>query len=279
MNLLEILKIRGFDISAKTKMLRHQDKRFDVEMLFRKGLIEAYQSVQSKDVLNCDYIISFIGRGGSKGCFAGIWKITKRLEKPAKQYTDGFPYPELFEEDGDFHYQFERVIEYDDLIGRLVIEWGVATRAWHQWLSEKVILEILPRGQVEPFPGYLDFVLSFDELKQMISHPEANRIWHQMLSGVAGIYLITDNVSGQLYVGSAYGKEGILGRWKTYATTGHGGNLALKALLSDDVTRKEHFTFTVLQTLPRTLTQKEVIAKEQLYKQKLGSRAHGLNLN
>lgn len=86
-------------------------------------------------------------------------------------------------------------------------------------------------------------------------------------------------MTGQLYVGSAYGKDGILGRWKTYVATGHGGNAALKALLTNNAERKDVFSFTVLRTLPRTLTQKEVIEKEQLYKKKLGSRVHGLNLN
>ena len=279
MNLIDILKMRGFDITAKTKIMRHQDKRFDLEMLFRKNRIDAYQSIQSQDVLNCEYAIAFIGRDGTKGCFAGIWKVVKRLDAPAPQYTKDFPYPHIFDEHGDIHYLFERVPGFDDLIGRLVIEWGAATRAWHQWLSGKEVIEILPEGQGRPFAGFLDFVLSFDELDQIICYPEANRVWHQMLSSVAGVYLITDNMTGQLYVGSAYGKDGVLGRWKSYVATGHGGNKALKAVLAENVDRKEAFSFTILRTLPRTLTQKEVIAKEQLYKQKLGSRAHGLNLN
>ena len=45
MDLFDILKMRGFDMQAKTKVLRHQDRRFDIEKLFRDGLIEAYQSV------------------------------------------------------------------------------------------------------------------------------------------------------------------------------------------------------------------------------------------
>ena len=54
MDLLDILKMRGFDMQAKTKVLRHQDRRFDIEKLFRDGLIEAYQSVQTQKLLSCE---------------------------------------------------------------------------------------------------------------------------------------------------------------------------------------------------------------------------------
>ena len=233
MDLLDILKMRGFDMQAKTKLLRHQDPRFDIEKLYRDGLIEAYQSVQTQDLLSCDYVIAFVGRESTKACFVGIWRVIKKLDHPHPPYLKAFPHPELFEGDGLSYYQLEQVPGYSDLVGRLIIEWGSATRAWHQWLREKPIIEILPEGRIKPFPGYLDFVLSFDELKDMIAHSGSNRIWHQMLASVAGIYLITDNQTGQHYVGSAYGKEGILGRWKVYVQNGHGGNAELKALLDE----------------------------------------------
>jgi hypothetical protein len=41
---------------------------------------------------------------------------------------------------------------------------------------------------------------------------------------VQGIYLITDSSNGKQYVGKADGTERILGRWKNYASDGHGGN-------------------------------------------------------
>jgi hypothetical protein len=107
--------------------------------------------------------------------------------------------------------------------------------------------------------------------------PEANREWHTMLSSVAGVYLIMDTESGKQYVGSAYGKRGILGRWKEYATTGHGGNVLLKKILAQDSKAAKNFQFTILRTLPKTLTNKEVINYENLYKEKLGTRAFGLN--
>ena len=279
MNLLDILKLKGFDLNACTKMMRHQSKNFDTEEIFERGYINEYQSVQSKDLLNCDYLISFIARGQTKACFAGVWKVKGQVLFEKLGIPDDFPYPRFFTEPGDIFYDLEKVERFDDLNGRLIIDWGKGTRSWHQWLKDKPVLEILPKGHIKPFPGYLDFVLSYDELYKMVGAPDPNRTWHQMLKSVAGIYLITDKRRGQQYVGSANGKDGILGRWRNYASNGHGGNTELRTLLGIDPNYAQHFAFTILRTLPASITAKEVIAFEQLYKLKLGSRAHGLNLN
>ena len=82
-----------------------------------------------------------------------------------------------------------------------------------------------------------------------------------------------------LYVGSAYGREGILGRWLQYASSGHGGNSLLMDAINNNRYGPKSFRFTILQTLPKTQTKNEVIAQENLYKNKLGSRAFGLNKN
>jgi len=74
-----------------------------------------------------------------------------------------------------------------------------------------------------------------------------------MLAAVAGVYLIVDRKTGKQYVGSASGEGGILSRWRSYADTGHGGNKRLIDLAACD--------------------------PEGLYKEKLGSRAFGLNSN
>ena len=95
------------------------------------------------------------------------------------------------------------------------------------------------------------------------------------------MYLITDTLSGMLYVGSAYGEDGIWGRWKEYvATNGHGGNKALKNLIDEDWEYAcKHFRFSILMLLPKTVTPDEAIRKEQLFKRKLGTNSFGLNNN
>lgn len=130
---------------------------------------------------------------------------------------------------------------------------------------------------MKEFAGFNDINLTFDELDKIIKNPDANRVWHSMLSSVAGVYLIVDRVTGNQYVGSAYGKEGLLGRWISYINTKHGGNKELTKLLEGNSLRYKNFTFSVLRTLPKTLTLNEVIQYEQKFKEKLGTRAFGLN--
>ena len=83
---------------------------------------------------------------------------------------------------------------------------------------------------------------------------EAHRDWRTPLSAVAGVYLILDQRTGALYVGSAYGANGIWGRWRGYAKTGHGGNVKLRKLMKRDPTYTAQFRFSILQIFPNTMT-------------------------
>lgn len=284
MKLTELIKMRGFDFGTKVKLVRHQDPRYDIPMLYRKGFLGFYQSVQSKNVFgNCEYIMSFIGDEGTKATYIGTYK--KRLSKMLDISKVPEDYPYKLEEDFNenlFYYEFEKIDLLSDLIDRLVIEWGKSTRSWYQWLSEdkdKSIVEILPEGYTRDFPGFDELLLSYNELEKIVKNKDANRIWHTMLGSVAGVYLIVDTTTGAQYVGSAYGEEGILGRWKTYVGNKHGGNKILIDLLNEFPSRYLDFQFTILQTLPRSMNKDLVIRKEQVYKTKLGTRAYGLNGN
>lgn len=267
---------------TKTKIVRHINNDINFTALIKHDLIEEYQSIQTKEVFaNCEYIISFIADGGSRSIFYGVYKVGEvifgdyeQLASQKLQLND----PGIGK--SRFKYHLERNQLFDDISQRLIVDWGKAAISWHQWAdNEKQIIEILPKGYLKEFPGFLDFILDFNDLKTMINNLESNKVWHQMLESVNAIYLIADQSTGQQYVGSAYGAGGLLGRWKNYASTGHGGNKLLIELLADDVEYARNFSFTVLRTLPKTLTDQEVIAKEKLYKDKLGSRVFGLNSN
>lgn len=80
-------------------------------------------------------------------------------------------------------------------------------------------------------------------------------------------------------MGSAYGGNGIWSRWQGYARTGHNGNKALKALSSKNKDFANSFSFSLHHVFPRTTSKNDVIAYESLLKEKLGSRAFGLNEN
>ncbi|MCC6597651.1 MAG: GIY-YIG nuclease family protein [Alphaproteobacteria bacterium] len=252
---------------ARVKIVRHKDSRKEYRHIMkdRQALLE-YQKEQGKDVFGeCDYIVSFIGDERKRSRFVGVFRVS--AGKPRN---------------GNFYYDLEAVPEFEDLADRLVIDWGGGTQAWHQWYGRKPkeVIEILPRGYIGSFPGLLEIVLDFEELRQLTSHPEANYEWRHHLSAANGVYMILDNSTGTQYVGSACGRDGIWQRWSDYArSSGTGGNRELKALIEKDPGYHRHFRFSILQTLPSNITRDEILAVENLYKNKLGSRFHGLNRN
>ncbi|KQK26098.1 hypothetical protein AR438_10985 [Chryseobacterium aquaticum] len=262
----ELLYNRGLDKNAVIKLVRHKDKRQDLYSLYKGNRPEflAYQSSQSKDVFNgVDYIVSFIGEEGIFSRFIGVYKIISK-EKFA---------------DDCFGYQMLEVTEqYDDLKERVIIRWSNAI-SWHQYIkNEMEVIEIKPGLHYKQFTDYFDFILNFDELKEIVNNQYSD--WKRVLSITKGIYLINDTITGKLYVGSAYGENGIWGRWSNYAlTNGHGNNKMLRALLNSDATYGRNFQFSILMLLPRTITADETIKKERLFKDKLGTNSFGLNDN
>lgn len=284
MNLFEIVTMRGFKINKNIKLVRHQSANHDTKYLHKLKMLDFYQSLQSNDVFgNCEYILSFLGQEGNKAIYIGAYKVDGKsnFNKLVAKVPDDFPYMEFLNQPL-IQYDLKRENRMDDLIDRLVIEWGNASRSWFQWLTKdnsKSIVEVLPDGYVKDFPGFDEILLTFDELYTIINNPVSNRIWHTMLSSVSGVYLITDLKDGNQYVGSASGNFGILGRWMDYAKSFHGGNTRLISLLNTDLNRYKHFQYSILRTLPKSLTKNEVFSFEQNYKQKLGTRAFGLNGN
>jgi len=280
MNMRELLRLRDVADTERTKFIRHQGDLGIVEKLRRQGLLREYERLQQgRNFQNCKYIVSFLGLPNRHARLFGVYRVAGMSpsgELPRQLVKEGVPPPR----DGDVVLQLEDIPSFDDLKGRVVVAWN-NPRTWHQWANggEWEVVEILPRGYVRPFPGYLDFVLYYDELRELVEHPAANREWKTMLGGVAGVYLIVDNGTGDQYVGSASGRDGIWARWREYAKTGHGGNKLLRAKLDGDPSRVRHLRFAILRTLPKTLTHREVVRIEALYKKKLGSRAFGLNAN
>ncbi len=261
----ELLYNRGLDKSAKIKLVRHKDRRLDLYNLYRSQRQEflSYQNKQAKDIFNgVDYIASFIGEEGILSRFIGIYKLVDR-QKLA---------------DDHFEYQMEEVSGFEDLKERVIIKWENAI-SWHQWIkNEMEVIQIHPGLHYKQFTDYFDFILDFRELKEIISNQYTD--WKKVLSATKGIYLISDTKTGKLYVGSAYGEEGIWGRWSRYVSTnGHGDNKTLKELIETDLNHALNFQFSILMLLPRTITADEAIKKEKLFKNKLGTNSFGLNNN
>jgi hypothetical protein len=280
LGIVDLLKVFGFDDRKKSKLVRHQDDRFDIPALIREGWFELYQSLQARPVFDgCEQLISFVGDGSGRARLIGVYRVLNQSAATKSLIPKSCPYQE-WGVTSKYHYELERRAEFANLEGRVVIDWGPGALAWHQHLKNKPVIELLPNGRLlDPFTDYLDFSLSHSQLTELVATANAHRDWVSSLSAVAGVYLILAQSSGQQYVGSAYGLDGIWGRWLQYAANGHGGNSKLRALLVSDSAYPGAFRFSILQVLPKTTAAPEVIRWESLYKAKLGSRATGLNLN
>lgn len=274
----ELLYNRGLNRNVKIKLVRHQDARYpDLYDWYRydREKFLAYQARQGRDVFKrVDYIISFIGEGNKMGTlsrFIGVYKITGHT------YHETLPEDILFP-GSRFIYDIQETEGFEDMKERVLIKWSNPI-SWHQWIkNEMEVIEIHPGLHYKQFTDYTDFILSFSELKEIVNNQYAD--WKKMLSVVKGVYLINDTSTGKLYVGSAYGEDGIWGRWRNYVlTNGHGHNRLLKELIVNDPSHSHHFRFSILMLLPRTVTPDEAIKKEILFKKKLGTNSFGLNDN
>lgn len=277
--IIDLLKVCGLDPACRSKLVRHKDYRLDLHGLLRRGWLDAYQSFQSRPVFdNLDYVISFVGVGGTQARLVGVYKVLGRRAGKDGILPPGCPYTE-WKESAHF-YELERQTGFEALEHRAVIEWGRAALVWHQHTTNKPVIQMLPKGHMlRLFTDYLDFTLTYEELHYLFSHQEANQEWRARLSAVAGVYLILATTTGRQYVGSAYGTEGLWGRWAAYAADGHGGNLLLRELVTTDDAYPAAFTYSVLQIIPKTTAPAETLEWERLYKKKLGSMATGLNAN
>lgn len=267
----QLLENQGFDVTAKIKLVRHTDKRFpDLYNWYcsDKDKFFDYFKRQSKSVFsNTDFVVAFLGEASTLARFIGVYKVknvTSIVDDEGKGYL----------------YDLEEVTGFEGMKERIIIDWGKGTTSWHQWYeNEKEVVEIKFRPDLnyKQFKNYDDIILSYSELQEIIKHEYKD--WKVPLTATNAIYLILDKKEGKQYVGSTYGGDGIWGRWLNYAKEGNGGNKLLKELTILDKKYAHNFQWSILTTLPKTITKDEAIAIETKYKNKLGSRAFGLNSN
>ena len=136
------------------------------------------------------------------------------------------------------------------------------------------------------FPGYKNVSVSYYELKKKLESPE----WRTALSCRKGVYLIADRATGKPYIGSAYGTNGILGRWETYVKSGYDKNEVENGKypnkrLQELVAAKgltyvqENFQYSILETFTDDVSDEYIIGRESWWKEALRSREFGYNAN
>lgn len=285
MTLYQIIKIYGFN-PAEFKLVRHGYRELNPLETYRSNreLFDAYQAIQrtsgSKNYDDARYIAVFAPYHGTQAILLGVWEVHNKI--PAEQAPED--QLKLIRKYGwnlttSSYYELSPVSEFFDLSERLVIEWGKSTVTWIQ-RKDKEVVSLFPMSHVAEFTSYEQTIVSWNELVNMTKNQAANFTWVNALKAVNGIYCITNTENGRSYVGSAYGRDGIWGRWSSYvATGGHGGNDLLIAAMDEDPKVVETFQFSILEILPGSSTADDAIAKENLWKEKLGTRVGGYNNN
>ncbi len=167
-----------------------------------------------------------------------------------------------------------------ELQEQLVVEWSTDTINWAKpgpSATAFPVTEIADREAVR-FPSFDKVVVDYATLQLVMNDPRY-AAWRVALGSVKGIYLIADTHDGKLYVGKADGTEGVLGRWREYASNGHGDNAAMVALAKLDPSHPQRYQFSLLQVFSPTAPPAEILAAEEHFKRALLSRAFGMNEN
>lgn len=222
-------------------------------------LISNYYNSEKRKWFNEGDIVIGLLQMNKKDCWLlfDIAKITKNYHKYSVKNAKVNTF-----------YEHETFEEYSDYFGRLIVkihkEWQTSIINASKVMDKIEVSELLPSefDQLNVFPGYDSVNLSWLELKTVLERDN----WKTALENQKGIYLITDIATNKRYVGAAYGKKMMLGRWNGYASTRHGGNVELKELVEEKGEKyiEENFRYTILE-IHKNLTPDDTIRKRESF--------------
>lgn len=275
-DLLEKAGINPKDV----KLIRHaySDKNFNE--CAKRGLILEYTQHQKRDFSKgYKYWAVFVSSEGTLAKFHSIYEVGEQIQDTPDRICSNLPESEAKKYNGENSiFELKKIDILEPYENKLIIEW-IGARAWHQKGSnEKPIVWLIP-DEKKVFMGYEDTIIKYDDLKEIINNPVVYEAWHTALKSVHAIYLIVDTETGKQYIGSAYGKDGLLGRWSCYISSFHGNNKLMKEVICNCPDRYHAFQFSILQILPKTMTDEEIIAIESRWKKKLLTIQFGMNDN
>jgi hypothetical protein len=251
----------------------------------RPDLFEAYQQTHGERVENAlmkaGYVASFVGQEPGKAVFIGLFEVGKTKRISHKQYWRIPTHIELRKlgmvgftgksRSSCLLFDLKLTDFYGYWKGKLIVDWPPPERAWWRRADRNVIPV---RAILED--SALDAAMKrWDEIDFTWSQLDVlPKRWQAKLAEWRGIYFIFDMLDGKGYVGSAYGAENILGRWRQYAASGHGGNRLLRKR------EPQNFRFTILELVSPNMDPNDVIRLESSWKDRLHTRQpYGLNDN
>jgi len=181
------------------------------------------------------------------------------------------------------NYEGEELEEYSALYGRVIVKYHKSFKSStvnaSTVIDELEVVQILPSTfEGKDFPGYDKVRLSYKELKTIVTRDK--RDWVAALENQKAVYLIHDQSTGKMYVGSATGDNGmLLQRWRNYVSNGHGGNKDLIELVADKGFEyvKSNFTYSILENYNSRVAKDFILNREQWWMKTLGTKDFGYN--
>jgi hypothetical protein len=270
-------------------VLRHQPREPRLRKVLawlaaeKPDVFNAYQQTQGEKVekafQRAKYVASCIGHAPRKALFVGLYSSGGSHPITREEYWQVPAYAEMgrlgmegftVESERKSCLWFDLVLTdfYDRWRGRLIVDWPPPERAWWRLAHRNAFSFLALLEDSALVPAMLEWdkiVLKWEELPMR---------WRSALSQWRGIYYILDTSDGKGYVGSAYGASNLLGRWVSYAASGHGGNALLRKR------DPNLFRFSILQRVSPDMDASDVIGVENTWKDRLHTRQpHGLNDN
>lgn len=290
-----MLKKLGFADDRKIKLYKHVNHPhpeawdnfparkgvLDVEQVYQAGLMKEFQAANSGNkTYGDDIVFFFLGEEGGLCRFVGAYEIKKKYDNGDICQTELAKRAiakRFYTPSKECWYELAEIEGLDFLVDRMIARW--TGRGSERNLNDKIALfELRSEGAFKTFPGFDQLLLNYNDLKKHFRY-QATSPWVKVLRNTRGVYLIADKSSGQLYVGSATGKDGLWGRWSHYAQSNHGGNKLLLHGIKTGALDPINFQISVLDTLSRSASRDDGLKAEQNWKLKLGKKAVTLSGN
>lgn len=225
----------------------------------------AYHNGWKKDLNDGQVVFSFIQfpKDNTKWILSSVSKITKSIKNGLCEH--------------------KRIKTYDGMIGRLKIELATGPRQTtkfllNRFIDKAIVLSIDDENKdVVRFEGFDKVHLTYNELNKILSNKNSD--YYKILNNIKGIYCLTDKNTGKLYIGSAYGDNGIAKRWEDYAITEDGGNKELIKLKKKPEYIKKYFTYSLLEFFDKNVSDDYILSREKYWKKLLDTIKHGYNDN
>lgn len=278
-DIIKLDSLKDYKVRLNLKMWKDGSPVYDAQFAFFSdpkfySWCSAYNG--RTKCINRKYLITFakLVEYSDLWLFTGIYKVlnyNEKLKKDKKGYIE--------------RAKLEKIDTYADFEGKLIVKYHKSIQAYvlkaENLFEDDFSVHSLLDEQFddEYFKGYAKVNLNYTQLKHIFNKEKKD--WKTALENTMAVYLIRDENTHKLYVGSATGEKMLWQRWKDYVENGHGGDVELKKLIKEqgfDYIVK-FFHYSILETFSPTVDTNYVLERESFWKNVLFSRVLGYNDN